>query len=125
MMKSKDKFQLWAARFDADDARRIKNLSQRLGLNVADVIRRATHVGLVAFDDAKLPDMLGSEGAANDQTASTDQRDDSRTRFRAAPSWEQRIRFSSFDFDCQGRSPKESIPQRNDFVPDVPLNRRF
>ena len=93
MMKSKDKFQFVAARFDADDARRIKNLSQRLGRKVADVIWRATHVGLVAFDDAKLPDMPVSEGAANDQTASTDRRDDSRTRIRAAPSWKQGIRF--------------------------------
>lgn len=88
-MKTKKKIELLAARFDGGDARRFKNLSQRLGRKVADVIRRATDVGSVAVDDAKSPDMPGSEGAANDQTASTDRRDDSRTRIRAAPSWEQ------------------------------------
>jgi hypothetical protein len=54
-MKSKKKVQLWAARFDAEDARRIKEISDRLEIKVADVIRRATHVGLAAFDDARLP----------------------------------------------------------------------
>jgi hypothetical protein len=56
-MKSKlrKKVRLWAARFDAEDARRIQEISDRLELKVADVIRRATRVGLAAFDRSKLP----------------------------------------------------------------------
>ena len=65
------------------------------------------------FDDAKLGDMPGSEGAANDQTASTDRRDDSRTRIRAAPSWEQGSRFPSFDSVCHGAR------QRTPFVREM------
>jgi hypothetical protein len=53
--KSKKKDRLCAARFDADDARRIQEIAERLGLKVADVIRRATRVGLGAFENAKLP----------------------------------------------------------------------
>jgi hypothetical protein len=61
MMKSKTKNQLWAARFEPADAQRIEAVARRLDLKIADVIRRATLVGLSAFNDAKLP------GAFRDQ----------------------------------------------------------
>lgn len=55
MKSKKKKIRLWAARFDSEDARRIEEISERLELKVADVIRRATRVGLAAFDTSKLP----------------------------------------------------------------------
>lgn len=61
MMKSKTKNHLWAARFEPDAARRIEEIARRLDLKIADVIRRATLVGLSAFDDAKLPGKGGED----------------------------------------------------------------